>query len=80
MDLLQPIHRFDRFQQQHRALAIIFATVKKFGDDQASNLGVVVAFYAFFSIFPLLLVFVTVLGLCAVRGHRTGQLAQHLGA
>ena len=62
MDILAPVHRFDRLQQRHKPLALIFATVKKFSDDQAGNLAVVVGFYAFFSLFPLLLVFVTVLG------------------
>ncbi len=62
MDVLAPVHRFDRFQQRHEPLALLCATVKKFSDDQAGRLAVVVAFYAFFSIFPLLLVFVTVLG------------------
>jgi inner membrane protein YhjD len=38
------------------------AVVKKFGDDQGGSLAALVAYYAFFSIFPLLLVFVTVLG------------------
>jgi YihY family inner membrane protein len=36
--------------------------IKKFGDDQAGSLAALVAYYAFFSIFPLLLVVVTVLG------------------
>ena len=62
MDAITAVRRFDRFQQRHKPLALLIATVKKAGDDQASNLAVVVAFYAFFSIFPLLLVFVTVLG------------------
>ncbi|MEA2534183.1 MAG: rane protein, partial [Actinomycetota bacterium] len=34
----------------------------KFGDDQAGYLAALVAYYAFFSLFPLLLVFTTVLG------------------
>ena len=38
------------------------AVVKKFGDDQAGHQAALVAYYAFFSLFPLLLVFVTVLG------------------
>jgi len=38
------------------------AVLKKFGDDQAGNLAALVAYYAFFSLFPLLLVFVTILG------------------
>jgi inner membrane protein YhjD len=62
MDVLGPIHRFDRFQQRHKPLAIACATVKKFSDDQAASFAVAVAFYAFFAIFPLLLVFTTVLG------------------
>ena len=44
------------------------AVVKKFGDDQAGNLAAIVAYYAFFSLFPLLLVFVTVLGF-VLQGH-----------
>ena len=36
---------------------------KKFGDDQAGNLAALVAYFAFVSIFPLLLVLVTVLGI-----------------
>ena len=37
------------------------AVWKKFGDDQAGNLAALIAYYAFFAIFPLLLVLVTVL-------------------
>lgn len=38
------------------------AVVKKFGDDQGGHLAALVAYYAFFSLFPLLLVLVTILG------------------
>jgi YihY family inner membrane protein len=62
VDLLRPIQRFDRFQQGHKGWAIPMAVIKKFGDDQAGNLAALVAYYAFFSIFPLLLVFTTILG------------------
>jgi YihY family inner membrane protein len=62
MDLLGPLHRFDSFQQRHRWSAIPMAVVKKFGDDQGGNLAALVSYYAFFSLFPLLLVFVTILG------------------
>lgn len=58
----------DRFQQRHRPLAFGYAVVKKFGDDQAGNLAALLAYYAFFSIFPLLLVLVTVLGI-VLRGN-----------
>jgi len=53
----------DRWQQRHGWLAFGVAAWKKFGDDQAGNLAALVAYYAFASIFPLLLVLVTVLDL-----------------
>lgn len=62
MDPLVPLKAFDRFQRRHRVAAFPVAVVKKFGDDQAGNLSALIAYYAFFSLFPLLLVFVTVLG------------------
>ncbi len=62
MDLLRPIKRFDRFQQKHKGWAIPMAVIRKFGNDQAGNLAALMAYYAFFSIFPLLLVFITILG------------------
>ena len=62
VDLKAPLKRFDSYQQRHESLAIPVAVVKKFGDDQAGNLAALIAYYAFFSLFPLLLVFVTILG------------------
>jgi YihY family inner membrane protein len=56
------VQKLDAFQRQHNFLAFPFGVVKKFGDDQAGYLAALVAYYAFFSLFPLLLVFVTVLG------------------
>lgn len=37
--------------------------MKKFGDDQAGNLAALIAYYGFLSLFPLMLVMVTLLGL-----------------
>lgn len=62
MDFLGPVRRFDEFQQRRKGLAIAVAVVKKFGNDQGGNLAALVAYYAFFSIFPLLLVMTTILG------------------
>ena len=56
-------HRLDDFQQRRRVLAFPVAVWKKFGDDQAGNLAALLAFFAFLSIFPLLLVFITILGM-----------------
>ena len=62
MDLLRPIRSFDRYQQRHPAWAVPMAVIRKFGNDQAGSLAALIAYYAFFSIFPLLLVFTTILG------------------
>ncbi len=61
VDLLRPLRAFDRVQPDRPALAVPAAVIKKFSDDQASNLAALIAYYAFLSLFPLLLVFVTVL-------------------
>jgi len=54
--------RIDAYQQSHRVPAVAVGVIKKFGDDRAGNLAALVSYYLFFSIFPLLLVFVTVVG------------------
>ncbi len=56
------MREIDDFQQRHRPLAFGFAVVKKYGDDDGGRLGGLIAFYGFFSLFPLLLVFVSALG------------------
>src|SRR6202158_938277 len=62
MSLWDRLHAFDRFQQRRKRLSFIVAVIKKFGDDQAGQLAALISYYAFVSIFPLLLVMVTVLG------------------
>jgi inner membrane protein YhjD len=57
------IARIDRLQQRHRPLGIPFAVFKRFGEHDGGRLAATVSYYAFFSVFPLLLVFVTVLGI-----------------
>jgi YihY family inner membrane protein len=54
------LRRADDVQRRHAALAFSFAVFKKFGDDRASQLAALIAYYGFFSLFPLLLVFATV--------------------
>ncbi len=56
------IERLDAWQRRHTAVALPVAIVRKFVDDRGSNLSALIAYYAFFSIFPLLLVFVSILG------------------
>ena len=56
------LDRADDFQQKHKVLAVAVATFRKFTEDQSTNLASMIAFWAFFSIFPLFLVLVTLLG------------------
>jgi YihY family inner membrane protein len=62
----------DRFQLRHRPPAFVYAVIKKFGEDRAGDYAALVAYYGFFSIFPLLLVLVTILGM-ALRGNAALQ-------
>ena len=62
MDPLAPLKAFDRVQRRHKRLAVPMAVIKKFGDDQGGNLSALIAYYGFFSLFPLLMVFVASLG------------------
>jgi membrane protein len=57
-----PQGRFDALQQGSRWLAFPVAVQKKFSDDQAGNQAALLSYYGFFSIFPLMLVFTTILG------------------
>lgn len=62
MDVRGLLGVLDRCQQRHRSLAVPAAVVKKFGDDDGGDLASLIAYRAFFSLFPLLLLLTTVLG------------------
>ncbi len=74
MDALAPVRAFDRFQQHHRAIAVPIAVLKKFSDDSAGNQAALIAYFGFFSLFPLLLLFVTILGF-VLSGNPSAQHA-----
>jgi YihY family inner membrane protein len=57
------VSALDRLQQAHTVSAVGFGVVKKYGDDAAGNLASLLAFSGFVTVFPLLLLLVTVLGL-----------------
>jgi membrane protein len=66
------LRRLDRWQRSRRWAAFAFAVIKKFGEDGAGNLAALTAYYAFFSVFPLLLAFSTILGY-VLAGHPSWQ-------
>ena len=75
--------RIDRAQQRNRVLGPLFAVVKKFGDDRGSTLSALLTYYAFMSLFPLLLVFTTIVGFIGndrIQGSLVGTALQQLPA
>jgi YihY family inner membrane protein len=60
VDLAAPIRATDRFQRRHAWAGFPFAVVKRFGDSGAGSLAATLAYYGFFSLFPLLMVFTSV--------------------
>ena len=62
------MRRVDEFQQRHRVLGVAVAVCAKFVEDRSTNLASMIAFWAFFSVFPLLLVLVTLLGFLLPAG------------
>ncbi|HUA40997.1 MAG TPA: YihY/virulence factor BrkB family protein [Streptosporangiaceae bacterium] len=66
------VHRVDRAQQRWPWVAVAVATVRKFIDDRAGNLAALVAYFAFASVFPLLLVALTILDIVASHFPKLG--------
>jgi YihY family inner membrane protein len=56
------IDRADRYQRAHGWAGLPVAVVRKFVDDEAGYLAALLTYYGFLSVFPLLLIFTTLLG------------------
>lgn len=55
--------KLDRLQRRHKALGLPLAVIYKYIDDSGGYLAALLTYYAFVSLFPLLLVFTTLLDL-----------------
>lgn len=62
------VSRLDRLQRRHPAVGMPIGVVYKYIDDSGGYLAALLTYYAFVSLFPLLLIFTTVLGIVLV-GH-----------
>lgn len=60
--------RLDRAQRRYRPAGFVYAVVQKFLDDRAGRQAALIAYFSFFSVFPLLLALTTVLGF-VLSGH-----------
>ncbi|HKA05375.1 MAG TPA: YihY/virulence factor BrkB family protein [Acidimicrobiales bacterium] len=54
------VDRVDQIQRRHRFLAFPHAVFKRYGEDNGGWIGALISYYGFFSLFPLLVVFVTI--------------------
>lgn len=69
MNLLErSTRRLDAFQQRHLVTAFAVGVVKKYGDDRGGTLAAQLTYAMFVSVFPLLLLLVTILGV-VLAGH-----------
>ena len=66
------MRRADDVQRRKPFLAFPLAVIKRFGEDRAGQLAALIAYYGFFSLFPLLLAFVTLSGIL-FRGSDTQE-------
>lgn len=57
------LRAIDTFQQRHSPLAFVFGVLKKYGDDRGGSLAALLTFYGFLSLFPLLLLVFTIVGM-----------------
>src|SRR5947209_2976265 len=69
------VARLDRFQRRHTWLGLPLGVIYKFFDDRGPYLAALITYYAFVSLFPLLLLSFSVLGF-VLQGH--GELRDDL--
>ncbi len=68
------VDSIDGAQKRRKLSSVPVATFKKFSEDKTTNLAAMIAFWAFFSIFPLFLILVTVLGWVLPEGSKESVL------
>lgn len=66
------VDRLDHHLRRHRTTAVVTAVVAKWRDDRAGRLANLMAYSAFLSVFPMLLVLLTLVEV-VLRGHRGAQ-------
>jgi membrane protein len=61
MDISRVTKKLDGWQQKRKFTSFVYAVVKKYGEDNGGYQAALLTYYGFLSLFPLLLVLVTVL-------------------
>ncbi len=78
-------NNLENFQRKHTIVAFPIAVVKRYGDDKVGKQAALITYYAFLALFPLLLVFITLLALVAngspeLQSRITSQVFQYFPA
>jgi YihY family inner membrane protein len=68
------VQKVDDKQQRSTPVAVAVATFKKYSEDRSSNMAAMIAFWGFFSIFPLFIVLVTCLAWFLSTSDKTSVL------
>jgi YihY family inner membrane protein len=63
MNIDRAVQKVDAWHQKRPAISFLYAVVKKYGEDNGGYQAALLTYYGFLSLFPLLLVMVTVLQL-----------------
>jgi YihY family inner membrane protein len=75
------VDKLDAFQRRYKVTAFLYGIIKKFSDDRAGNLAALVTYYAFLSIFPLLLAAFTVMAYVLSGDQETIRtIERHVGS
>lgn len=67
----------DGFQRRSRPVGFLYGVVKKFGNDQGGMLAGLMAYYGFLSLFPLLLLLITIVGLATGGSASATRRVEH---
>ena len=57
------VAKIDNWQRNRRFPAFVYSVIKKYGEDQAGYQAALLTYYGFLSLFPLLLVLTTLVGI-----------------
>ena len=77
--MLALLRRLDSYQRRKAPSAIIVATLKKASDDGAGGFAAVIAYYGFLSLFPLLLLAISILGFIVQSNASALSTVEHSG-
>jgi YihY family inner membrane protein len=67
----------DSFQRQSKPAGFLYGVVKKFGNDNGGMLAALMAYYGFLSLFPLMLLLITIVGLATGGSVSATQRVEH---